>query len=250
VDARVDRDATNGIDRRQVLARALGGAALFLVAACGKDSGGGTGTTSSSTVAKKKGTGKGQRPHDPLESRPAGAKTTKRRHAPPQASALRSKEPLPSDLQRYVLAKRDDGTLVARGKRGILHHPVLCKGHLGTTPPAPSGGAAAPRLHGRYADGILYALVRAEADVEVALGLTLLAATTWPVSARFADFAIGALEKAGRPRDEPTLSAALASAATRGGGAAPSADALRARAREALRVLEARVQTRGTQRRR
>jgi hypothetical protein len=221
-----DLDPRRGVDRRAVLAT---GAALVLAAGCGDSR-----PSKTSSGAEKKGAGKPQRPNRPISERPPGAKTKKRVHPPAQASALRHRGPLPPELGAYLAARHGDGSLVA-SRRGVLHHPVVCRGHLR----APSGGAppvGERRLHVRYADSILYALVKDDRNSDRAIGIALVTLLAWPVSVRFADFALSSLAAAGRTSDEPTLTAALAAA----GSPSPAE-----RAREALVLVSARAGRRG-----
>lgn len=170
----------------------LGAWALLATGCGGKDSapvasgkaGGGGGTRSK---AKKP-----VRPHRPIEGRPANAKTTKAKHRAPQPSASRSTAPVPAELLAYARRKAGEGSLVRAGKAGTLHHPVVCRKHLAAAKPADAQGKAGEpgKLHAQVADGILYALLRAEKDPGTVLRLALVSAIAWPVSTHFADLAL------------------------------------------------------------
>jgi hypothetical protein len=239
VDAKHE-DAGRGRPTRRSLLLAAGGAALL--AACGGDESRPSGEPSvpgSGPVGKARRRGErpgGTRPH----------KTTKKVHPKAQASASRSKGPLPSDLDAYVARKVAGGALVRHGRSNVVHHPVLCKKHLPAGAPksahAPRPAPASPMLHRQYADGILYALIREEKEPNLVIGLALNGALAWPVSARLSDLAIRTLRSTGKDLDDATaVSAALASAA-----AGPmSAEALRRRTDEALAVLLARRSNKG-----
>ena len=204
-------------------------------AASGK-SGGGGGTTS-----KPK---KAVRPHRPIGSRPANAKTTKAKHRPPQPSASRSKAPLPAELVAYAERKAAEGALVRSGKTPTLHHPVVCRKHLAAAKtaggPAPAGAKA--KLHAQVADGILYALLRAEKDAGTVLRLALVGAAAWPVSTHFADLALSRLRAAGTT--EPTDAAVRAALEGLGVAAADAAPL----APRAGPVLRERLASRGAPR--
>lgn len=197
-------------------------------------SGGGGGTTPKAR--------KPVRPHRPIESRPAGAKTTKAKHGKPQPSASRSKAPLPAEFSEYAARKAADGALVRSGTSATLHHPVVCKKHLGAAKSAsgPGPAGAKPKLHAQVADGILYALLRAEKDAGTVLRLAILGAITWPVSTHFADLAVARLRPAGttEPADAAVRAALLA-----GGTPAGEAETL---AQRGGPVLRARLVARGT----
>ncbi len=222
------------VTRRDVLRAASGASALALAAwvaaGCGK---GGDGKGPAKPAPAAKVNRKGQ-----------PVKTTEAVHRKAQASASRSRAPLPPELQEFVGRKVADGTLVRGGKHPVAHHPLVCRKHL---PAKPQGPAAPPKpgeelkIHQRYADGILYTLLRAEPDPNVVLRLSLAAALAWPVSVRFADLALSALKKAGAGDsvDEAALAKAMASAE-------PTAD----RARKAAALLRERLAARAAARER
>lgn len=184
------------------------------------------------------------RPHRPMESRPAGAKTTKAKHAKPQPSASRSKAPLPAEFRAYADEKAASGALVRTGRAATLHHPVVCRKHLVGAKARRGPGTPDERaeVHAQVADGILYALLRAEQDAGVVLRLALLGAITWPVSTHFADLALARLRAAGtNDPAEAAVRAALLAAGTPAADAGPLAQ-------RAGPVLRARLAERGSPR--
>ncbi len=197
---------------------------------------------------------------------PPTAKTEKahRRGAPP--SPARAGKGVPPEVHAYVMEMVAAGALVLSTRTGVIHHPVLCKDHLGgVVPPrrkhrkprgaarkgSPAGkGPAAgkprvkktePVLHERYTDGIVYSLLKAENDEGRRTGLAVASAVAWPQSAHFADLAIrGLREGKEKSVDEVRIAAALGAARGRGGADASVAD----RARQAKRVLDERLAAR------
>ena len=231
------------VTRRDVLRAASGASALawscWVASGCGKD-GDGKGP------AKTAPSGKGNRKGKPV-------KTTEAVHRKAQESASRSRAPLPADLQGFVGKKVADGTLVRGGKRPVAHHPTVCRKHLPAKPMAaaePPKPGEALKLHQRYADGILYSLLRAEPDPNVVLRLSIAAALAWPVSVRFADLALSTLKKMGvsvkdSSVDEPALAKALAAAEAAGSGAGiPPTEPTADRARKAAALLRERLAAR------
>jgi hypothetical protein len=225
-DASQGRRAERRPTRRAFLATAAGAAFL---AACGDRDG--------KPTAKKGGpppgkVGPGGRP----------LKTTKRVHPKAQASASRSRGPLPPDLQAYLERKQAEGALVLASRTRVLHHPVVCRKHLPTSKAAPNARRKPvperPAVHRRYADGILYALLQAETDRAASAGLALSAALAWPVSVRLTDLAIARLrDSAGAEIDVEAVARSFVAAS----GGRASADEVRPRAEAGLALLRTRL---------
>jgi hypothetical protein len=248
---------TGGWSRRDVLRAGSAAAAIAatgaLAIACGDDSKGKSATKAVRDVS----------------GRPATAKTTKRAHAKPQPSASRSHEPLPPALREYVARKHREGALVKNDKSNVVHHPVVCKQHLNGLKPTPrkhkkrKALVAAKKpvkpavrrkphaevvVHAQFTDGILYSLLRAEADARMRLGIALTCALAWPVSVRFADLALASLKKDGKPVvDDASVAAALAVAQTQGGALPMPLGPTGARAADAVKLLRARLVARAGQ---
>lgn len=241
--------------RRDVLRAGSTAAALAvtgaLAAACGDDA-----STSG---------GKAKAVRD-VPGRPPDAKTTERKHGPPQPSASRARDPLPPPLREYVARKHREGLLVKNDKSNVVHHPDVCKRHLGgaLSKPRKHRKPRAPRTpkkavtrrsahpsavaHARYADGILYALLRAETDATMRLGTALVCAMTWPVSVHFADLALAGMKKDGKPVvDEAAVAAALRAAQTQGGALPTPLGPSDAQVPAAVRLLRARLAERAAQ---